>query len=328
MLLLTKENIRTVFSMKNAIEASKEALRIYSSGKAVVPLRTVIDIKEKGQSLFMPGYVEQLHAAGVKIVSVFPRNVVMGKPSISAKMLLLDGETGEVCAILDGTYLTQLRTGALQGAATDILARRDAKIAVLFGTGGQAATQLEAMLNVRKLNEVRVFDINFERAQSFVAAMQKELSQHNANIVAVHNGDDAIKDADIITTATTSEKPVFNGELVKQGVHVNGIGAYLPHMQELPASIIHKADKIIFDTNEGVLFEAGDIIIPMKSGVITREDFDGELGEVVSGKVKGRETDQEITVFKAVGTAVLDVVTAHYIYARALEMKVGQHIDM
>ncbi|HEX4045732.1 MAG TPA: ornithine cyclodeaminase family protein [Gammaproteobacteria bacterium] len=262
------------------------------------------------------------------IASVYPANVALNKPSISAKMLLLDSSTGEVIAMMDGTYLTQLRTGALQGAATDILARKNAKIAVLFGTGAQAATQLEAMLSVRDLTEVRVVDINFERAQQFASTMQKELAQYTTHIVAIKNSSDAIKDADIITAVTTSEKPVFDGALVKSGAHVNGIGAYMPHMQELPALIMQKADKIIFDTNEGVFAEAGDIIIPLKSGMISQADFNGELGELILNKVVGRETELEITLFKAVGSAVLDIVTAHHIYVNALERKIGQVIEV
>ncbi|MCJ8011838.1 ornithine cyclodeaminase family protein [Paenibacillus sp. KQZ6P-2] len=329
MLVLTKADIKKVFTMKDAIHADKEALRMYAQGKSVVPLRVNIDIpKEQGQSLFMPAYVEELDATGIKIVSVFPKNIEIGKPSVPAQMILMDGKTGEVCAIMDGTYLTQLRTGAVQGAATDILAREDAKIAVLFGTGGQAGTQLEAMLNVRDLEEVRVFDINFERAKQFAAEMQQEFAHFNTRIIAVEDGNEAVKDADIITTVTTSRRPVFDGTLVKKGVHVNGVGAYTPEMQELPETIVQQADKVIFDTKEGVLAEAGDFIIPMQKGIVSEEDFEGDLGQVILGEVKGRETEQEITLFKSVGTAVLDVVTAHQIYKKALALNVGQSVEL
>lgn len=328
MLILTKDDIKKVFSMTDAIEASEEALCLYSEGKSVVPLRVNIDVpKQQGQSLFMPAYIEKLDATGIKIVSVYPMNIKLHKPSVSAQMILLNGQTGEVSAIMDGTYLTQLRTGALQGVATNMLSRKDAKIAVLFGTGGQASTQLEAMLNVRDLKEVRILGTNFERAQLFAETMQKELTQFNTKILAVKNGNEAIKDADIITTVTTSQKPVFNAEFIKQGVHVNGIGSYLPEMQEIPEALIQNADKIIFDTREGVLEEAGDILIPMKLGMVSETDFDGELGEVLLGKIKGRETEQEITIFKSVGTAVLDLVTAYRIYMKALQMEVGKNIE-
>lgn len=329
MLILTKQHIEQVFTMKDAIEADKEALRLYTEGKCEVPLRVNIDIpKQQGQSLFMPAYVEGLDATGVKIVSVFPNNIKQGKPSVPAQMILLDGKTGEVCAIMDGTYLTQLRTGAVQGAATDILARADSKIAVLFGTGGQASGQLEAMLNVRDLEEVRVFDLDYERAKSFAAQMQQQFASFNTRIVAVEDGDAAIVDADIITAVTTSKRPVFNGNLVKKGTHINGVGAYTPQMQELPEVIVQRADKVVFDTTEGVLAEAGDVIIPMDKGIVSKQDFTGELGQVILGQAKGRENDEEITLFKTVGTAVLDVVTAQLIYEKAMQHGVGQQVEI
>ncbi|WP_088549931.1 ornithine cyclodeaminase family protein [Paenibacillus aquistagni] len=329
MLILTKQHIEQVFTMKDAIEADKEALRLYTEGKCEVPLRVNIDIpKQQGQSLFMPAYVEGLDATGVKIVSVFPNNIKQGKPSVPAQMILLDGKTGEVCAIMDGTYLTQLRTGAVQGAATDILARADSKIAVLFGTGGQASAQLEAMLNVRDLEEVRVFDLDYERAKSFAAQMQQQFASFKTRIVAVEDGDAAIVDADIITAVTTSKRPVFNGNLVKKGTHINGVGAYTPQMQELPEIIVQRADKVVFDTTEGVLAEAGDVIIPMDKGIVSKQDFTGELGQVILGQAKGRENDEEITLFKTVGTAVLDVVTAQLIYEKAMQHGVGQQVEI
>lgn len=329
MLILSKDDIKKLFTMQEAIQASIEALRMHSTRKTVVPLRINIDIpKQHGQSLFMPAFVDELNVTGIKIVSVYPENVKRGLPAVLAQMILLNGETGEVCAMIDGTYLTQLRTGALQGVATDILARKEAKIAVLFGTGGQARTQLEAMLNVRNLAEVRVCGMHLDRTQQFVTAMQNEFTQFNTRIIAVENGNDVIRDADIITTVTTAKEPVFDGSLVKPGAHINGIGAYTPQMQELPETIIQNADKIFFDTTEGVLSEAGDIIIPIKNGTVNEVDFEGDLGEVILGKVKGRESDQEITLFKSVGMAILDLVTAFRIYNKALHYNVGEIVKI
>lgn len=319
MLNLTKADMTKLFTMKEAIAASKEALKIASRGECAIPLRTSIDItKEQGQALFMPAYVSSLDIIGVKIVSVFSKNIERGKPAVIADMMLLDGKTGETLARLDGTYLTQLRTGALQGAATDLLAEPTAEIAVLFGAGGQASTQLEALLNVRQLKEVRVLSDDFSATKTFVTAMQKQFSHFSTNIVAMDNPEAALKDADIVTTVTRSNTPVFDGNLITEGMHINGIGAYTPTMQELPESLITKANKIFFDTSEGVLAEAGDIIIPLKKGLISKNDLNGDLGQVYLGQTKGRETEKEITVFKSVGTAVLDVVTAFFIYQKAI----------
>lgn len=329
MLILNKQDIQQVFSMTDAINASQDALQYYSSGKTTVPLRVNVEVpKQQAHSLFMPAYIPEIDVLGIKIVSVFPNNMQVGKSSISAQMLLMNAQTGEVCAMMDGAYLTQLRTGALQGVATKILSRQDAKTAVLFGTGGQARTQLEAMLTVRTLDLVSVYDIHYERAQIFVAEMQRELSHFNTTLVAINDPSAAIKQADIITTVTTSKTPVFNGALVSKGTHINGIGAYTYDMQEIPELIVQIAETIIFDTMEGVLAEAGDILIPLNKGLVNKDDFDGELGEVLLGKVEGRKSVEEITLFKAVGSAVFDVVTAHQIYIQAKDQNVGENIDI
>lgn len=325
MLLLTKKDIKTVFSMKDAIEVDKKAFRIFSEGGSVVPLRVNIDVpKFEGSTLYMPGYVGELDSLGVKIVAIFPRNAAKGKPSVPATMVLLDGTSGEVCCILDGTYLTQLRTGAATGAATDILARKDAKIGSLIGTGGQAASQLEALLEARKFSEVRIFDINKERTAAFVEQMQVELADYGTVIRAADSSDEAVKDADVITTVTTSNQPVFNGRLVKEGAHINGIGSFLPHMQELDEYLVQRSDKIFFDSQDAVLAESGDMIIPLKNGTVKQAKFTGDIGKVIAGTLKGRETKEEITLFKSVGMAVLDVVTANAIYQKALKQGIGQ----
>lgn len=315
--------------MKDAIEADKRAFELYSRGKTNVPLRTNIDIpKAGGQSLFMPAYVDEIDSVGVKIISVFPGNIKKGIPSVPATMVLLDGTTGEVCALINGTYLTQMRTGAAAGAATDILARKDAKIGALFGTGGQAATQLEAMLAVRNLECVRVFDIDPDRASTFASAMQKQLAEYNAEIVAESSADRTVDGADIITTVTTSRKPVFDGRLVKRGAHINGVGSYTPEMQEIDEYIVKKADRVFVESKDAALSEAGDLIIPINKGILGKDRITGELGEVILGKIAGRENDEQITIFKTVGIAVQDVVTAAAIYRRAVSAGVGTEIEL
>ena len=324
MLLLNKEDIKKIFTMKDAIEADKEAFKIYSSSKSVVPLRTNIQAKKyDGSMLFMPGYIDQLDCAGIKIVSVFPENEKKGKPVTPATVLLMDSTTGEVTSVLDGTYITQLRTGAASGAAIDILAIKDAKIGALIGTGGQAKAQLEAMLVARKLDEVRVFGRNEDKLSEFVNKMNEELNHYRTKIIASSSPEEAIKNADIIITVTTSKKPVFNGNLVKKGALISGVGSYLPDMQEIDPDILIKASKIYFESTEAVLSESGDIIKPLEEKLITKEDFTGELGNVLLGKTPGRENNEEIIVFKTVGIGVQDVVTAKYIYDKAIKLKIG-----
>ncbi|TAN66207.1 ornithine cyclodeaminase family protein [Paraclostridium sordellii 8483] len=324
MLLLSKSDIKKVFTMRDAIEADKEAFKIYTEGKSVVPLRTNIPApKEEGSMLFMPGYIEDLDCAGVKIVSVFPNNIKKGKPVTPATVLLMDGITGEVSAILDGTYITQLRTGAASGAAIDVLARKDAKKGALIGTGGQAASQLEAMIEARNLEEVYIYDIDLDRTNKFVNQMQEELSNYNTKFKAAKSSDEAIEDADVIITVTTSKKPVFDGNKVKKGATISAVGSYLPVMQELDPVALTRANKIFFESTDAVLSESGDILNPLENGTITKYDFSGELGQVINNEILGRENDEEIIVFKTVGIAVQDVVTAKKIYDKAIEKNVG-----
>lgn len=324
MLLLSKGDIQKVFTMKDAVEADEEAFRIFSEGKSVVPLRANISApKHDGAFLFMPSYVEEMECSAIKIVNVFPKNIDKGLPTTPAQVLLIDGTTGVVVSVLDGTYVTQLRTGAASGAAFDVLARKDAKKGALIGTGGQAATQLEAMMAVRDLSEVKVYDLNAERLNAFVEQMNKELAAYGTKVIAAESSDDAIEDADLVVTVTPSSRPVFDGTKVKKGATVSCVGSYQPHMQEMDPAILTRASKIYFDSVDAVLSEAGDILIPLEDGTITKDDFTGELGDVLLGKVTARENDEEIIVFKTVGIGTQDLVTAKKIYDKALAQGVG-----
>ena len=327
--VLKQNDIENVFNMKDAIVAAKDALEFYSKGASNIPLRINIDIpKEKGQSLYMPGYVEEADALGVKIVSMYPENKNKGLDSVLSTMVLKNSKTGEICSILDGTYLTQLRTGAVSGAATDLLARQDASIFALIGTGGQAESQLEAILNVRDIKEVRVYGRDKEKAEKFVDKVKEKLeNQFDFKIFATDSSKEAIENADIITCVTTSKNPVFDGKYVKKGAHINGVGSYTPDMQEIDPYVLINGDKIYVDTRDGVLNESGDFIIPIKENQFSESDVTGELGELILGKIKGRENEDEITIFKTVGSGVLDVVTAKRIYDKAVEKGIGEIID-
>lgn len=324
MLLLSREDIKKVFTIKDAIEADKKAFQYVVEGKCEIPLRTNIQApKYDGCFLFMPAYLEEMDTASLKIINIFPHNIDNGIPSSPAQVLLIDGKTGLVTAVLDGTYVTQLRTGAASGAAFDVLAKKDCRIGALIGTGGQAPTQLEAMLAARTLQEVRVYDMNPERTKAFAETMQEELKDYGARIVPAASSDEAIDDADMIITVTPSSKPVFDGTKVKAGATISCVGAYQHHMQEMDPAILPRASKIYFDSREAVLSESGDILIPLEEGIITEKDFTGDLGDVLLGKVVGRENDDEIIVFETVGVAAQDLVAAKEIYEKAVKAGVG-----
>lgn len=326
MLLLSREDIRKVFTIQDAIETDKKAFQLVVEGKSETPLRTKIQApKYDGCFLFMPAYVEEMDIASLKVVNIFPHNIESGIPSSPAQVFLIDGKTGLVKAVMDGTYVTQLRTGAASGAAFDVLAKKECRKGALIGTGGQAAAQLEAMIAVRKLEEVKVYDLNEERTKAFAAQMQEELKSYGTKITAVGSSDEAVEDADLLITVTPSSKPVFDASKVKAGATISCVGAYQHHMQEMDPAILPKASKIYFDSKEAVLSESGDILIPLEEGIITEEDFTGDLGQVLKGEVVGRENDEEIIVFETVGVATQDLVAAKEIYEKAVKAGVGMN---
>ena len=313
-------------SMKDAILAVKEAASNYSAGKTDIPLRANLNVKEfNGNSLYMYGYVPDSKALGVKLVSVYPDNPKKGVNACPATVVLENAETGEVNALLDGTYLTRLRTGALSGAATELLSRKDSKVFALIGTGGQAECQLEAVLAVREIKEVRVYSRNIDNVKKFVEKVSVGKSQE---FIVCKTPDEVIIDADIITAVTVSNEPVFDGKKVKKGCHINGVGSYTPEMSEIDEYIVCNAKTIIVDTMDGTINETGDFLKPMKKGIFNKEMITGELGDLVDGKCSGRKNEEDITFFETTGSAVFDLVTGQKIYELALKKGMGQIIEM
>lgn len=329
-LILREEDILKAVGIKDIIEADKEALKNYSDGGSDIPLRTVIDVDKDSSStaIFMPGFIKDKNVLGMKIIDIYPDNIEKGLVTSPSTMILIDKDNGFVKSIIDGTILTRLRTGAVSGAATEVLANEDAKSFLLIGTGGQAGTQLEAVLAVRDIEEAYVFDVNYERAEAFAKEMKEKLKKYGAKILAIKELDEVLGDVDIITTVTTSKKPVFDGNKVKKGVHVNSVGSYTPDMQETPPELLVRAGKIFTDTKEGVIEEAGDVIIPMNEGKISKEKVAHELGDLLLGREVGRESKEEITWFKTVGFAGLDLVAGEKIYQLAKEKGIGTKIEM
>jgi ornithine cyclodeaminase len=328
MLILNAKDIRKTFTMRDAIESDREAFVAQSERRAELSVRTTFNVNGKGLSSFMPGYVSSFPRVGVKIVSTFPGNIEKNLPVVGATVLLLDPETGLVNSIMDGTELTRLRTGAVSGLATELLAKEGSETGALFGTGGQAESQLEAMLTARKLREVRIFDVTRERIVPFIKRVYAMAESLGAILVEAPSSDAAIEDADVITSVTTTTAPVFDGRRVKAGAHVNGVGTYEPHKRELDETIILRADRIFVDNMAAIMAEAGDILIPMNEGKFKKEDITGELGDLILGRVEGRTSDNQITVMKTVGFATLDIVIAHNIYNKAVETGIGTNLPV
>lgn len=328
MKILSRNDVAQAVSMAEAIEAVRKAFVELSSGKADLPLRTQIQVKKHGATtLFMPAYLTESDALGAKIVSVFPRNRRKKLPTIHAVVVVVDTATGRPRALMDGSYLTALRTGAASGVATDLLARKDAKVVAVFGAGTQGRTQLEAVCTVRTIERVWVYDIQQKAARDYAREMRARGSPVPSRIFAARSPQQALRNADIVCTATTSFRPVFNDADLKPGVHINGVGSYMPEMQEIPARTVARS-KVVVDSRQASLTEAGDLIISIEGGLISHRHIHGEIGEVAAGKIPGRETDKETTFFKSVGLAVQDVAVGDLVLRRAEELGLGMDVEI
>jgi ornithine cyclodeaminase len=326
--ILSREDVQSAISMSEAIETVKSAFAQLSRGQARVPVRTQLGIsRHDGVTLFMPAYLEDTDELGMKMVSVFPGNVERGIPIINAIVTLVDPETGLPTALLDGTYLTALRTGAASGAATDLLARPDARTVAILGSGVQGRTQLHAVSTVRNIERVLVFDARRGAAERFRDDMAQAGAPVPRRIDVASTAKEAISGADVVCTATTSSTPVFSDSDLREGTHINAIGSFTPEMQELPAETVARA-LLVVDSREAAWAEAGDLIIAKKRGLITESSVHAEIGEIVAGTKSGRTGASQVTLFKSVGNAVQDVSVGARILREAERNGLGSVVDL
>ena len=320
MRILSADDVRASVDMTEAIQAMREAFIALSDGAALAPLRVALET-EGGVSLFMPASMPTRGAAGVKVVSVNPGNPELGLPAIQAVVLALDPVTGRVLALMDGTWLTALRTGAAGGLAADLLARSDASVVTVFGAGVQARTQLEAVRCVRDIAEVRIVSLVRKESEAFAAETE------NLTVRIVDDAAEALAGADIVVTATNSSVPVFDGRLVEPGTHVTGVGSYTLDMREVDTELIRRA-RVFVDERDGALAEAGDIVGPIRDGEFTEEVMLAEIGEVARGTYAGRTSPDDITFFKSVGNAVQDVAVASRVLEVAEAKNLGTLVEV
>jgi alanine dehydrogenase len=322
--ILTAADVKAALSIADAIEATRLAFAQLSSGRAEVPVRTQWSASN-GTALVMPAYLPDSRGLGAKIVSVFPGNPGRGLPTVNALVALLDTETGLPIALLDGTYLTALRTGAASGVATDLLALPGADTAAVFGAGVQARTQLLALCTVRSIRRAWVYDRNTDRARELVA----EMAGHEpvpADLRLAASPAEALHEACIVATATTSNCPVFADADIMPGAHICAIGAFTPQTQEVPAETVGRA-RVFVDQRAAALAEAGDLLVPIEQGLLTREQV-YEIGEVINGRVTGRESPDQVTLFKSVGNAVQDIAAATRALRIAEEQGLGTIVEL
>ena len=327
MKILNAHETKQALSMRETIEAMKAAYAALSSGHVEIPLRTALSIApEEATSLFMPAFVhnpDAENALTIKIVHLFPKNPARGLDFIQAAVMVFDAQSGKTLALLEGSTLTAIRTGAASGAATDLLARPDSREVVIFGAGAQGRTQLEAVCNVREIEKVWIVDMDKARAQAFADEMSG-LAPIPSDIRIALDPKTALAKADIVCTATTSRQPVYNAADLQAGTHVNGVGSYTLDMIENPPEMVVNAS-VFIDEHHAILAEAGEIVRAIRD-LGFDENRMTELGNLVLGKASGRQSSEEITFFKSVGVAVQDAMAAQLALQNAEKFGLGTEV--
>ncbi len=325
--ILTKANVAELLNMVDALEYVEEAYKQLTLGNAFVPQRIAITDPAPGLTLVMPGIIGgEMSALATKIVSVYKKNPEKyNMPTVLAKVMIQDINTGDIVGIMDGSLITAMRTGAATGVSVKYLARKDSKVMSIYSAGVQAKKQVSGVyygLN-QKLEKCKVFDLKKETAEIFKSEIEKELG---IEVEISESSDDLLLNTDIIVAATTSTTPIFSGDKVPEGVHISSIGAHAPDARELDTTTIKKASLLVAGLKEACIAEAGDYIIPINEGVISESDI-VSIGNIITGKISSRSSDTEITVFKSVGISAQDVAVGKLVYDRALKEGIGQDID-
>jgi alanine dehydrogenase len=323
-LLLTRSDVKALVTLDEIVTAVKDAFIQKSEGKVQMPAKNFLFFKNyQGDLRSMPSYLEGSDIAAVKIVNSHPENRAKGLPSVMGVIVLVSPETGAPLCIMDATLLTALRTGAASSIATDILAKKEAHVFGMVGAGAQAQAQLEAIVKVRDIEYMKVFDRVISRAKEFTSQMSQIFGSIHIEVATTVA--DAVKGSDIVTTITPTKAPIVMDAWVEEGVHINAIGADAPGKQELDPRILKRAKVVVDDLEQAS--HGGEINVPIKNGIIKIGEIYAEIGDLITGKKPGRTSNKDITIFDSTGLAIQDAASAAAVYKKALQRKVGLLLD-
>lgn len=323
LLWLDQGSVRKVLSMRDSLGAVEEAFRQHGLRKVQMPAKIYLDFRRyEGDLRTMPAYLEEQDVAGVKIVNSHPNNPKKGLPSVMAIMLLNDPRTGAPIAAMDGTYLTDMRTGAGGGIAAKYLARKNSKVLGIIGSGRQARTQLLAIAGLFDLKEIKVASRSAKDCEKF----KREMEKFTDCEITIASTIQYACDCDILATTTPVREPVVKSEWIAEGTHINAIGADAPGKEELEPSLLKRAKIVVDDFAQAV--HSGEVNVPIAKGLLSESEIYAELGEVIAGKKAGRESESEITIFDSTGLAIQDVATASLVYRRAKRRKLGRKVRL
>lgn len=323
--VLNHSEVEQLLPMRDCISAMEAALAQFARGESFQPLRTIFRPSNvKGVMALMPSFrTGESTVFGLKAICVFPENAALGKDAHQGGVLLFDGTTGELLAMMNASAITAIRTAAVSAVSTRVLAREEASDLAIIGAGVQARSHLAAIACVRKLTRVRIAARRLERAKSLAAELQPEFP---FALEAVENAEAAIREADIIVTATTSREPVLRREWISRGAHINAIGTFSPKAREIDTATMKDA-QVFVDARESALNEAGDYLIAMQEGAIGPGHIRAEIGEVLIGAQPGRTSSDEITLFKSLGLAIEDLAAAAHVFEKAREQDKGSWVE-
>jgi ornithine cyclodeaminase len=321
--LLSEGDVTALLPIDAVMEPMEQALRRFSAGEVVQPVRTVLPI---GSEFFgvMPAYVRNPPILGAKLVSVFPRNTAVHLPTHLATVLLFSPDTGALLAVVGGSYITEVRTAAVSAVSANLLARDDAARLAIIGSGTQARSHLRALEQVFELSEVRVWSPTAEHQAAFIEEMEPSTT---ARLIGVDSAEQAVLTADIVVLATSSPEPVVQSEWIKSGTHVISVGACRPDQREMDPALVSRG-RLFVDSRAAALAESGDVVMAIQEHRFVASHIVGELGELIDGKVEGRRSPREVTIFKSLGLAVEDVVAAELAYRRALAGDSGRELEL
>jgi ornithine cyclodeaminase len=324
-LIVNQNEVRRLLPMRECMDAMTETLAALARGEAIQPLRYVMRLPDKVGALgVMPSYLANIKSMGLKVISVFPGNHGTKYDSHQGAVLLFEATHGQLLSLMDASAITAIRTAAVSGVATRLLAREDAASLAILGSGVQARTHLAAMIEARPIDRVRVWSRDAERAQGFA---ETESRRHGIPVTTGTTVREVVDSVDIICTTTAAPEPILNGDWIAPGTHINAVGSSVPFTRELDTAAVSKA-RLYVDRRESTLNESGDFLFAKKEGAIDDKHIVGEIGEILLGTVDGRRTPDEITLFKSLGLGVEDLAAANHVYRKAIESGAGVSVEL
>jgi len=323
-LMVNHQEVKQWLPMSECMKVMTETLKMLSRGNAFNPLRQAMWLPDKSGLIgMMPAFLEDIEVMGLKAISVFPGNHATDYDSHQGTVMLFETRNGRLLAMMDAGKITAIRTAAVSGVATRLLARENAAVLAILGSGVQAATHLEAMLAARDVSGVRVWSQHFDHAQKFA---DQASAANSVLIKAFDTVQETVDGADIICTVTSATEPILQGEWIAPGTHINAVGSSVAFARELDTDAVVKS-KLFVDRKESTLNEAGDFLLPKKEGAINNDHIRAEIGDILLDRTDGRKTAEEITLFKSLGLAVEDVAAANHIYQKLLKTNEGLWVE-